>query len=49
MNPATRSLGLKPPWNVVELIGFEFADEFLDTRFETYNNGGLEAVKQLDR
>ena len=49
MNPATRPLGFKPPDNFVELFGFEFTDEFLDTRREAYNYGGIEAVKQLDR
>jgi hypothetical protein len=49
MNPVGRELGFKAPWNVVELFGFEFTDEFLDTRLEAYNYGGLEAVKQLDR
>jgi hypothetical protein len=49
MNPATRSMGFKPPANFVEQFGFEFTDEFLDTRFEAYNYGGIEAVKQLDR
>jgi len=49
MNPATRSMGFKPPPNFVEQFGFEFTDEFLDTRFEAYNYGGIEAVKQLDR
>jgi hypothetical protein len=34
---------------MVEQFGFEFTDEFLDTRFEAYNYGGIEAVKQLDR
>ena len=48
MNPATRSMGFKPPPNFVEQFGFEFTDEFLDTRFEAYNYGGIEAVKQLD-
>ncbi len=49
MNPVGREMGFKPPANFVELFGFEFTDEFLDTRFEAYNYGGLEAVKQLDR
>jgi len=42
-------MGFKPPPNFVEQFGFEFTDEFLDTRFEAYNYGGIEAVKQLDR
>ncbi len=49
MNPVGRELGFKPPANFAELFGFEFTDEFLDTRLEAYNYGGLEAVKQLDR
>jgi hypothetical protein len=49
MNHVERPMGFKPPWNVIELFGFEFTDEFLDTRLEAYNYGGIEAVKQLDR
>ena len=49
MNPVGREMGFKPPTNFVELFGFEFTDEFLDTRLEAYNYGGIEAVKQLDR
>ena len=49
MNPVTRTLGFKRPDNMVEQFGFEFTDEFLDTRLEAYNYGGIEAVKQLDR
>jgi hypothetical protein len=49
MNPVGREMGFKPPANFVELFGFEFTDEFLDTRLEAYNYGGIEAVKQLDR
>jgi hypothetical protein len=49
MNPVTRPLGFKPPDNFAEQFGFEFTDEFLDTRYEAYNYGGIDAVKQLDR
>jgi hypothetical protein len=49
MNHVERPMGFKPPWNVVELFGFEFTDEFLDTRLAAQESGGQAAVKQLDR
>ena len=49
MNRAERSGGFNPPANIVELFGFGFTDEFLDTRLEAQELGGQEAVKQLDR
>lgn len=49
MNHAERAGGFQPPVNIVEQFGFEFTDEFLDTRLEAYNYGGIDAVKQLDR
>jgi len=49
MKHSERAGGFKPPANAVELFGFEFTDEFLDTRLEAQDLGGQEAVKQLDR
>jgi len=49
MNRAERSGGFNPPANIVELFGFEFTDEFLDTRSAAQDLGGQEAVKQFER
>jgi len=49
MNRAERSGGFNPPANIVELFGFGFTDEFLDTRSAAQDLGGQEAVKQFER
>jgi hypothetical protein len=49
MRHSERIGGFKPPPNAVEHFGFEFTDEYLDTRFEAQHIGGQEAVKQFDR
>jgi hypothetical protein len=49
MRKSERIGGFEPPPNAVELFGFEFTTEYLDTRLEAQNLGGQEAVKQFDR
>jgi hypothetical protein len=50
MMDAKRSLcGFNPPADAVEQFGFEFTNEFLDTRLEAQHLGGQAAVKQFDR
>jgi len=49
MHRAERFGLFKLPANAVELFGFEFTEEYLDTRLRTQEFGGQEAVKQFDR
>jgi len=49
MHRAERFGLFKLPANAVELFGFEFTEEYLDTRLRTQKFGGQEAVKQFDR
>jgi len=49
MNRADRITGFTPPPNSVELFGFEFTEEYLETRLRAQEVGGQEAVKQFDR
>jgi hypothetical protein len=49
MRKSERIGGFRPPPNAVEHFGFEFTEEYLDTRFEAQHIGGQEAVKQFDR
>ena len=45
--PAALDLG--NPLKFIELFGFEFTDEYLDTRLEAYKLGGEAAIRQFDR
>jgi hypothetical protein len=49
MNSSSRIGGFKPPANALELFGFEFTEEYLDTRLEAHHLGGQAAVMQFDR
>ena len=49
MHRAERFGTFKLPANAVELFGFEFTEEYLDTRLRAQEFGGQEAVKQFDR
>jgi len=49
MNRAERITGFRPPANAAELFGFEFTEEYLETRLRAQEIGGQEGVKQFDR